>query len=79
MICLKGANWTFWQYVKQRKKKGEIMFGRVKGRMLGVMARRKRKQGVGILIKNKLWRCVKECKDLNSRLVWVRIILRCEK
>ena len=55
------------------------MFGRVKGRISGVRARERGKQGVGILIKNELWRYVKECKEVSPRLMWVRMSLGSEK
>lgn len=43
------------------KEKNEVMFGRVKERISSVRAREKGKHGVEILMRNKLWKCLKEC------------------
>ena len=54
------------------KRKGEVMFGKVMGRMSGVAVGRVRK-GVALLLSERLMRCVVEWKKVSSRLMWVRV------
>ena len=54
------------------KGKGEVMFGKVVGRVSGVAVGRARK-GVALLLSGRLMRCVVEWKEVSSRLMWVRM------
>ena len=56
------------------KGKGEVDFGRMKGRVSGVMGGRAR-EGVAILLSEWLLKLVVEWKEVSSRLMWVRIRL----
>ena len=56
------------------KGKGEVDFGRMKGRVSGVMGGRGR-EGVAILLSEWLMKLVVEWKEVSSRLMWVRIRL----
>lgn len=44
------------------EKKDEVMFGRMKKGISGVRTRERGKQEVGIIMRDQLWKCVKECK-----------------
>ena len=55
------------------KGKGEISFGEVKGRKSGVRERTRAKEGVAVLLSQEMWESVIECKEVNSRLMWVRL------
>ena len=54
------------------KERGEVLFGEVVGRMLGVAGGRAR-EGVALLLSEWLLRCVVEWKEVLSRLMWVRV------
>ena len=59
------------------KGKGESVFGAVKGRISGVMNGRAR-EGVGLLLSERLMTCVVEWKEVSSRLMWVKVKFGCE-
>ena len=59
------------------KGKGESVFGAVKGRISGVMNGRAR-EGVGLLLSERLMACVVEWKEVSSRLMWVKVKFGCE-
>ena len=60
------------------KGKGEEWFGAVKGVKSGVSEGRGR-EGVCILMRDDMWECVVECKEVNSRCMWVRMKMGREK
>ena len=59
------------------KGKGESVFGAVKGRISGVMNGRAR-EGVGMLLSERVMACVVEWKEVCSRLMWVKVKFGCE-
>ena len=59
------------------KGKGDVMFGRVRGRISGVEGGRGR-EGVALLVNEELRQCVKEWKEVSSRLMWVKVKVGCE-
>ena len=54
--------------------KGERSFGKVVGRVSGVSGGSAR-EGVGIIVGEEWKRCVKEWKEISSRLMYVRMIV----
>ena len=54
------------------KGKGEVMFGEVVGMVSGIAVGRAR-EGVALLLSGRLMRCGVECKEMSSRLMWVRV------
>ena len=60
------------------KGKGEVMFGEVVGRVSGVAVGRAR-EGVALLLSERLMRCVVEWKEVSSRLMWVRVKIERER
>lgn len=58
--------------------RGERMFGEVVCRVSGVMGGRAR-EGVGIILSERMIECVVEWKEVNSRLMWVKVKLGKEK
>ena len=56
------------------KGRGEVEFGRMKGRISGVMEGRAR-EGVALLLSEWLIKLVVEWKEVSSRLMWVRVRL----
>ena len=60
------------------KRKGEVMFGVVVGRVSGVSVGRAR-EGVALLLSGRLMRCVVHWKEVSSRLMWVRVKIERER
>ena len=58
--------------------KGEVMFGEVVGRVSG-MAGGMAREGVALLLRGWLMRCVVEWKEVSSRLMWVRVKIERER
>ena len=56
------------------KGRGEVEFGRMKGRISGVMGGRAR-EGVALVLSEWLMKLVVEWKEVSSRLMWVRVRL----
>ena len=54
------------------KGKCEVMFGGVVGRMSGIEGERAR-QGVGLLLSDRVKQCVIEWKEVNARMMWVKL------
>ena len=52
---------------------GECMFGEMNAIRSGVKGRGHAKEGVVIVFSEEMWRCVKEYKCINSRILWVRM------
>ena len=61
------------------KGKGEVNFGDFKGMISGVDVRVRAREGVAIVMKEEWWEKVVESKMVNSRLMWVRVIVGKEK
>ena len=59
--------------------RGEVMFGSVTGRMSGVKVGETAKEGVALIVRKELSDCVKEWKEVSSRLMWVRMRFGVEK
>ena len=55
------------------KGRGEENFGTFKGVKSGVSERLRAREGVAIVLKDDLWRAVKEIKEVNARLMWVKL------
>ena len=53
--------------------RGEVAFGSVIGRISGVNERDRAKEGVGIIVRDEWSECIKEWKEVSSRLMWVRM------
>lgn len=53
--------------------RGERMFGKVMGRVSGVSERSNAKEGVGVIVGEKWKKCVREWKEVSSRLMFVRM------
>jgi len=54
------------------KGKCEVMFGGVVGRMSGIEGGRAR-EGVGLLLSDRVKQCVIEWKEVNARMMWVKL------
>lgn len=54
------------------KGQGESMFGNVKGRISGIMNGRA-KEGVALLLSDRMNECVTEWKEVSSRVMWVKV------
>ncbi len=59
------------------KGRGEVMFGCVKGRKSGVLGGRAR-EGVALLVSEKVNKWVVEWKEVSSRIMWVKMKVGCE-
>ena len=61
--------------LSETKMKGrkEVEFGGMKGRVSGVNERVRAKEGVGIVLSDRMWECVQEWKEVSSRMMWVRL------
>ena len=57
------------------KGEGNIDFGGFNGSFSGVNERVRAREGVAIIMKDEWWRCVREFKRVNPRLMWVRLKL----
>ncbi len=57
--------------------RGEVMFGCVKGRKSGVLGGRAR-EGVVLLVSEKVNKWVVEWKEVSSRIMWVKMKVGCE-
>lgn len=55
------------------KGTGECLFGEMNAIKSGVKGREHAKEGVAILFSEEMWKCVKEYKCINSRILWVRM------
>ena len=55
------------------KGKGEVMFGNFKVLKSGVSERVRAREGVAIILNERLWKCVKESKFINSRLMSLKL------
>ena len=55
--------------------KGEVVFGGARGRTSRVDGRMRAKEGVAIVLSEEMWPNVKEWKEVNSRMMWVRMIV----
>ena len=53
------------------KGQGESMFGNVKGRISGIVNGRA-KEGVALLLSDRMNECVTEWKEVSSRVMWVK-------
>ena len=53
--------------------RGEVMFGSVAGRMSGVEVGETAKEGVALIVRKEMSECVREWKEVSSRLMWVRM------
>ena len=60
------------------KGKGEVMFGKVVGKISGVSVGIAR-EGVALLLSGWLISCVVEWKEVSSRLMWVRVKIERER
>ena len=54
------------------KGKSEMIFGRVRGRISGVMDGRGR-EGVALLLSEDMWGCVVERNEVSARVMWVKL------
>ena len=61
------------------KGKGWVQFGDSKGLMSGVNERVRAKEGVGLIMKNELWKLVYESRCVSSRILWVKVKIGNEK
>ncbi len=59
------------------KGRGEVMFGCVKGRKSGVVGGRAR-EGVALLVSEKVNKWVVEWKEVSSRIMWVKMKVGCK-
>ena len=60
------------------KGKGEINFGKFKGMYAGVSERVRARKGVAIVMREELWKCVRQSGSIGSRVIWVKLKLRNE-
>lgn len=69
IVCLRkkpGCSGSKWH-------KGEEWFGNVLGVKSKVGERTRAKQGVELILKQKLWEYVKDCMEMNSGQMWVKM------
>ena len=57
------------------KGKGEIDWEGVKGIKSGIVGRERAREGVLVLLSERFWKNVREYKEVNSRIVWVRVMV----
>ncbi|WP_340581676.1 hypothetical protein, partial [Klebsiella pneumoniae] len=58
---------------------GEFQWGEINGIKSGVSERVRAKEGVAVMLNDELWREKRECKCINSRIMWTKIRVGCEK
>ena len=54
------------------KGKGKLICRNVEGLRSGVNESEHVKEGVAILLSEKMWKCVKESGEVSSRIIWVQ-------
>ena len=60
------------------RREGELSFGGVRGFKSGVGRRVNAREGIAVLMNERVWMCVREIRRMSARIVYVEICIKRE-